>query len=178
MTTLTHPIEHADRIASREWRMARDFDASRELVYKAWIVPPLLARWWGPREFAVPLCVTDARPGGAYRIVMRSPDGIDYPLRGRYRDLVEPERIVMTRSWEEHPREWWRRLHDLGGQGEDEAAATALDTVMFVERDGVTTVVLRSLFDSSAIRDALVAMGMDDGWSQSFDRLEELLARL
>jgi uncharacterized protein YndB with AHSA1/START domain len=71
--------------AEREVVITRIYDAPRPLVFKAWIDPKHLKRWWGPGVFTNPVCEVDARVGGAWRIVMRSPDGIDYPCGG-----VEP----------------------------------------------------------------------------------------
>jgi uncharacterized protein YndB with AHSA1/START domain len=177
MTTVTHPGESTETITAREWSLSRDVSAPRELVFKAWIVPSLVARWWGPEGFTTPVCDIDPRPGGAYRIVLRDPAGAEYPLKGIYLEVAEPERIVMTEAWDEHPPEWQKMLRDLH-EGDDEPAQEALTTVTFDEHDGVTTVTVRTLFETTAVRDAMVKMGTDDGWSQSFDRLDDLLSRL
>ncbi len=79
----------------REFVITRIIDAPRALMFKAWTDPAHLAQWWGPKDFTN-VCRTDVRPGGAYRIVMRSPDGVDYPIKGVYREIVEAERLVMT----------------------------------------------------------------------------------
>jgi uncharacterized protein YndB with AHSA1/START domain len=175
--TVTYPAEFDERTAVREWSISHDVKAPRELVFRAWIVPSLLARWWGPEGFTNPVCDIDPRPGGTYRIVMRDPEGVEYPLTGVYREIVEPERIVMIDAWDQHPPEWREMLRALY-QGDDEPAQEALNTVTFVERDGVTTVAVRALFETTATRDAMVAMGMDESWSQSFERLDDLLSRL
>ena len=72
------------------------FNAPRALVFKAWKDPKHVARWWGAKGFTNPVCEMDVRQGGALRIVMRAPDGTDYPMRGIYREIVEPERLVFT----------------------------------------------------------------------------------
>jgi uncharacterized protein YndB with AHSA1/START domain len=82
--------------AKREVVITRVFDAPRGLVFKAWTDPKHMAQWWGPRGFTNPICELDARVGGAWRIVMRSPAGIEYPCGGVYREIVEPERLVFT----------------------------------------------------------------------------------
>ena len=65
----------------------------------------------GPKSFTNPVCEMDVRPGGPWRIVMRSAEGVDYPLKGIYREVVAPERLVMTMDLSEHPDPW----HDLLG---------------------------------------------------------------
>src|ERR1700674_4869075 len=74
--------------------MTRIFDAPRKLVFEAWTKPERLARWFGPKGFTMPICEMDFRPGGAFRFVMRGPDGKDYPFDGVYLEILEPERIV------------------------------------------------------------------------------------
>src|SRR3981081_2563312 len=78
----------------REVVITRVFDAPRALVFRAWTDPQHLARWWGPQGFSNPVCETDVRIGGAWRIVMRGPDGAEYPGGGVYREIVVPERLV------------------------------------------------------------------------------------
>ena len=72
------------------------FDAPRHLVFDAMTQPEHVTRWFGCAEFALPVCEIDLRVGGAYRFVMRSPDGVDSTLQGVYRDVVRPERVVFT----------------------------------------------------------------------------------
>jgi len=67
-----------------------------------WTEPEHIAKWWGPKSFTLPGCELDFRPAGAYRFVMRGPDG-DYPVRGVYREIVRPERIVFTAILEDLP---------------------------------------------------------------------------
>src|SRR5438874_1750039 len=86
----------ATKAADLEFIFTRIFDASRELVFKAWTDPELLQHWWGPKDFTNPVCELDLRPGGGIRIHMRSPDGTIYPMTGVYREIVEPERLVFT----------------------------------------------------------------------------------
>lgn len=167
--TATNPSE-------RESATTRVFDAPRELVFKAWTQPEHMTRWWGPKGFTNPVCETDVRPGGAYRIVMRSPEGAEYPLKGVYREVVEPERLVLTDNWDDHPDEWQALLRENREEGEGKPAQEALNTVTFEEHDGKTTLTIRTLFESVAVRDAMLKMGMSEGWAQSLDRLEAHLA--
>ncbi len=120
----------------------------------------------------------DVRPGGAYRIVMRGPDGVDHPAKGVYREVVEPERLVMTINHSELSDEW----HDLVNPNRDKAAGKpaveGLTTVTFEEQGGKTKLTIRMLFESAAVRDALLRIGMTQGWSQSLERLEALVAKI
>src|SRR5690242_2777846 len=89
-------MEPAERVLVIE----RVFDAPRDLVFKAWTEPERVAQWWGPRGFkSTVLGKMDVRPGGSYRIHMRSPEGTDHWLKGRYHEVAVPERIVCTFEW-------------------------------------------------------------------------------
>ena len=112
------PKNHDAGTADREIVITRVVDAPRELVWQAWTEPGHLGRWRGPRAFTNPTCELDLRPGGAYRLVMRSPDGVDYPLKGFYREIVAPGRLVLTMDCSEHPDAWHRLVnphHRNGG---------------------------------------------------------------
>lgn len=85
----------------RTLTIVRNFDAPRELVFKAWSQPEQVVRWWGPKGFTTPSYRMDVRQGGSYRTVMRSPEGREHVMRGRYREVVPPERLVMTFAWED-----------------------------------------------------------------------------
>lgn len=161
--------------SDRDFVISRVFDAPRELVWKAWTEPQHLARWWGPRDFTNPVCVQDVRPGGAYRIVMRSPEGVDYPLTGVYCEIVVPERLVMTIDCSEHPDAW----HDLVNPSRNKGKKPFLEmlqTVTFENLAGKTKLTIRTRFESAAIRDAMLRIGMTEGWSQSLERLAKSLS--
>jgi uncharacterized protein YndB with AHSA1/START domain len=149
--------------------ITREFEAPRPLVFQAWTDPRQLAQWWGPHGFQN-RCEVDARPGGAYRIVMRSADGVEFPMTGVYRELIAPERIVYTSDLSEHPVAW----HDLVNPKRDRKAPRpaleSVTTVTFEEHAGKTRVTVRTRFESAEVRDALVKIGMTDGWSQSLER--------
>src|SRR2546430_477281 len=107
--------------------MTREFKAPRRLVFDAWTRPELLARWFGPRGWTVPVCEIDLRPGGAYRYVMRGPAGEEMIMRGVYREIVPPERLVCTEGYE--------GFSEVGWRSQDET----LNTAIFTEQDGRTT---------------------------------------
>ena len=138
--------------------VTRVLDAPRLLVFKAWTEAERSALWWRPRGFTTISCEIDARPGGAWRRRLRSPDGIDCTKRGIYREVVEPERLVFTYITE-----------DADGV----AGPETLVTLTFVELDGKTKLTLRhALFEDAADRDA-----HEGGWTGCIDQFAEYLAR-
>jgi len=152
----------ATKTAEREITITRVFDAPRALVFKAWTDASELAQWWGPKGFTNPVCELDVRAGGAIRIHMRSPDGSVYPMKGEFREIVPPERLVFTNI-----------AVDVAGK----PIIEGLTTVTFIERGGKTTMTLQTR--GRAVVDYAVGylQGMEMGWSGSIDKLEILLAR-
>ena len=162
--------------ADREFVITRVFDAPRELVWKAWTEPKQMARWWGPKAFTNPVCEMDVRVGGAFRIVMRGPDGADYPAKGFYREVVKPARLVMALDHSELPDAWHDKVNPRRDKTAGKPALEALTQVTLEERDGKTKQTIRIRFDTAKVRAALLKIGMSHGWSQSLERLDELLA--
>ncbi len=162
-------------ISGNDTLFTRIIDAPRDLVWKAWTDPKHLAKWWGPHVMTNPVCEVDLRPGGTFRIVMRDPKGIDYPITGVYVEIVVPERIVSTVNTEEHSKEW----HDMINRnrpGGGKAATEMRWTVTFEEVGSKTKITIRTHFGSAADRDAFMKTGMAEGWSQSLERLETLVS--
>lgn len=147
----------------REIELTRVYDAPRELVFRAWTDPKHVARWWGPEHFTNPVCEVDARVGGKLRIVMRAPDGNDYPLRGVFREVVAPERLVFT---------------NIAVDEKDQPIIDGMTTVTFMEEGGKTRLILRTR--GTAVQPVAVQylQGMQMGWSQSLDKLAALLPQL
>jgi uncharacterized protein YndB with AHSA1/START domain len=83
----------------RELILARLINASREKLFRAWTEPALLAQWFCPRPWSVARAETDVRPGGASLIVMRSPEGKEFPNRGVFLEVVANERLVFTDAY-------------------------------------------------------------------------------
>jgi uncharacterized protein YndB with AHSA1/START domain len=146
--------------SDREIVMTRVFDASRELVFEAHSSCEHLKYWWGPRKYEVASCEIDFRPGGAWRIVHRDPDGEEYGFHGEYREIVPPERIVWTFEFEGMP-----------GQ-------VSVETLTLEEHDGKTTLTSTSVFDSREARDGMLESGMESGAAEAMDRLDEYLEEL
>src|SRR6266851_3665544 len=91
------PMDHTEvATTDRELTLTRVLDAPREVVFRMWTDPQHVAQWWGPMGFTNPVCEMDVRPGGALRIVMRAPDGTDYPMTGIFQEIAPPERLVFT----------------------------------------------------------------------------------
>ncbi len=80
----------------REFVITKEYAAPRELVFRAWTDPKHLVQWWGPKGFTNPVCEWDAQPGKAIYVVMRGPNGVDYPMGGEFREVTAPERLVFT----------------------------------------------------------------------------------
>lgn len=155
--------------------VSRVLDAPRELVWKAWTDPRHVARWWGPHGFTNPVCELDVRPGGAQRIVMRAPDGTEYPCTGVYREVMPPERLVYADDMSEMPEAW----HDLVNPDRDRSRPPTLEclvTVTFESQGSKTLLTIRTRFASPAIRDAMAKMQMVEGWTESLERLAAVLA--
>lgn len=148
--------------AKRELTITRIFDAPRSLVFKMWTDPKHVAQWWGPKGFTNPVCELDVRPGGALRIVMRGPDGVDYPMTGVFREIVEPERLVFT---------------NVAVDKEGNPLLEGLTTVTFAEHGGKTKLTLQTHAVALVAHAARMLEGMEAGWTQSLERLEAYLAR-
>jgi uncharacterized protein YndB with AHSA1/START domain len=151
--TLTTPTD-------REIVLTRVVDAPRRLVFEAWTNPEYVPRWMlGPPGWTMPLCEIDLRPGGQWHFVWRRTDGTEMEMRGVYKEIAPPERLVSTESW--------------GGPWPE-----TVNTLMLSEEDGTTTITIRILYPSKEARDAALQTGMKDGMAQSFDRLAEFLASI
>jgi len=146
----------------REIVIERVFDAPRELVWRAWTDPKVLAQWWGPRGFTNPVCEVDLRVGGAFRIHMRAPDGAVYPMRGVFLESDKPEDRIFT---------------NIAVDKDDNPILNGLTIVTFAEEGGKTKLTLKT--GATAVVDyaAEYLKGMEAGWTQSFEKLAELLAK-
>lgn len=146
--------------SDREIRMTRVFDAPRDLVFEAHTSCEHMSHWWGPRKYEVSSCEIDFRPGGAWRIVQRGPDGDEHGFRGEFREIVRPERITWTFEYEGMP------------------GHVSVDTLTLEEQDGKTILTANSVFDSVEDRDGMLQSGMESGAAETWDRLGEYLDEL
>jgi uncharacterized protein YndB with AHSA1/START domain len=145
----------------REIVMTRVFDAPRDLVFDALTKPELLKRWFGPHGWTLTDCEVDLRVGGAWRFFSRGPDGRTMGMRGVYREIVRPERVVYTESFDD-----WAD------------ADAALITATLMEHARRTTLTCVSLAPTREVRDAVLASGMEHGAAETYDRLADLLPML
>lgn len=150
------------RPSDTEIVMTRAFKAPRELVFETWIKPEHVSQWWGMRGSTLSVCEIDARPGGAWRFVVREADGSEYPFRGVYREVVSPELLSYT------------FIYDI----EPFADHEAIETITFTEQNGQTLISTSTVYDSKESCDAVMASGMEGGANETYDRLEEHLEAL
>ncbi len=146
--------------SDREIVMTRFFDAPRELLWKAHTDPNLIPQWWGPRYFTTTVDKMEVKPGGVWRFVSRAPDGMEFAFNGVFREIQPPERLVWTFEFEGVP-----------GQ-------ISLQTVTFERQSGGTKLTVTILCETAEDRDGILKSGMEEGYKETTDRLEELLSKL
>ena len=160
MTTTKGSAMSVTMPSDTEIVVTRAFEAPRALVWQAYTEPAHLRQWMGGFEgWVMTACEMELRPGGAYRFAWRQEDGTELVISGEVREVDAPARLVSTESW---GADW----------------AEALNTIDFVEENGVTTLTTTIAYPSKEARDAALATGMTDGMSTSYDRLEELLGTI
>ena len=130
-----------------ELRMSRVFDAPKRLVFEAWSKAAHVSKWFTPAPLTTPSCEVDLRTGGVFRVVMRMPDGVEFPMDARFVEVVPEEKIVFA-----------AKIH--GG-------VDVHTTVTFAERDGKTTMSVHQVYshETDATR------GANAGWTQTLDQL-------
>ncbi|MFE2750766.1 SRPBCC family protein [Actinosynnema sp. NPDC059335] len=159
MTTTTHPETgiSADP-ALPVIHITREFDASRESVFRAHVDPELVVKWLGPRSVTMRVDRWDATTGGAYRYVHSRGDE-EYRFYGSFHEVRPAERIVQTFTFEGYPD------------------GVALETLTLEELDGGRTRLhVVSVFESTEARDMALASGMETGVVEGYEQLDELLA--
>lgn len=149
--------------SSRELVLTRDVDVPREKLWRGWTDVELMKQWFVPKPWSIASAEIDLRPGGSSRIVMRSPEGQEFPNLGVYLEVVPNERLVFTdaytRAWEpsEHPfMTGIITFEDLG--------------------NGRTRYTARAVHWTAADREKHEAMGFHEGWGKCLDQLVELMS--
>lgn len=139
-------------------------------MFDAFTKPEYVRRWWAPasRGVTIVTCEADVRPGGTYLYVLAHGPADRFSFFGSYVEVERPSRIVYTQGFD--PRE----RHD---SRLDEAEAAVI-TVSFEEQDEATKLVSRERYPSRAVRDQVLASGMEDGMRETFEQLDDLVASL
>jgi uncharacterized protein YndB with AHSA1/START domain len=147
--------------SEQEIRMTRLFDAPRQLVFEAMSKPQHVKEWWGRLGdgYSVPVCEIDLRPGGRWRFVNRHPKG-EAAFHGEYREITPPSRIVFTEIFEDFPD------------------AVSVVTSELTDEGGKTRMTVTVRYPSAEVRNIVLATGMTKGAGISYDRLEDLVAKM
>lgn len=142
--------------------MKRVFNAPRQLVWAALTKPELIRQWMlGPPGWTMPVCEVDLKVGSVNRFVWRNADGTEMGLGTTVREVVVPERMVVTERFDQP---WY--------PGEAQV------TNQLVEHDGVTTLTMTIRYESQEARDIALKSPMEQGVAAGYDRLDEVLASL
>ena len=142
--------------------MVREFDAPRDLVFKAYTTPELVKRWWAGRRGNVTVAEIDLRVGGQWRYVMVAEGGFEVAFHGEYHEIVPNEKLVNTEIFE----------------GAPEAGAAIVTCTFDDTGDGGTRLHMLTSVDSKEIRDTIIATGMEGGAQEGLDILEEIAIEL
>ena len=154
--TVTLPTE--DQIL-----ITREFDAPKELVWKAWTTPELVKQWWHANRGEVKLAEIDLRVGGTWRYVSVTPEGFEVGFHGEYREIEPHDRLVSTEAYEGIPN------HDENA---------TVNTMTLDEDNGRTTVAILVQCPSRDVRDAMIDSGMEAGMQDAFDLMEQVVISL
>lgn len=163
MVTVDNRTKIVAEPQKQEIMITRDFDAPRDLVFKAYVDPELIVQWLGPRGYKLVLDKFEPRSGGNWRYRQEDDQGNKYGFHGVFHEVTFPERIIQTFEYEGLP----------------EPGHVVLEAAIFEELPGNRTrVISQSVFRSVADRDGMIQSGMDEGVYDSNLRLEELLEKL
>jgi uncharacterized protein YndB with AHSA1/START domain len=147
----------------QEFIITREFNAPRELVFKAYTDPKLYIQWIGPRELAMTLEKFEPITGGMWRYIQKDQNGNEFAFHGVNHEITAPERIISTFEFEGLP----------------EKGHVILQTVRFEELPGNRTkVTSQAIFQSAEDRDGMLQSGMEEGVNDSNERLDELLEKM
>lgn len=161
MTAVQSAPDSASATADREIVLTREFDAPRELVFRAWTDPQALPHWFGPNGFTLTMLEADMRVGGRWRYIMHGPDGTDYPNRVVYQEITAPERLVY-----------------LHGDDVDDDPAQFHVTVTFDDLGGRTRLTSRMVFPTAAQREGALQFGAYELGMQTMGRLAAYLEKM
>jgi uncharacterized protein YndB with AHSA1/START domain len=146
--------------SEREIVITRQFNAPAALLFRAVTTPELVKRWWGFETSEWLVCEIDLQVGGQWRYLTREAKGFEVGFHGEYLELNAPHRLVSTEVFEGFP------------------GAGSVNTVTFVEQNGVTTMTTTVLHESQEHRNMHIESGMEGGMQVSYNRLEDVAAAL
>ena len=147
----------------QELFITREFDAPRELVFRAYTDPAIYAQWLGPRGLTTTFDVFEPVSGGKYRFIQKDQDGNEFSFHGVTHEVLPPERIIGTFEFDGLP----------------ETGHVILETTRFETLPGNRTrITSQSVFQSVADRDGMVQSGMEQGVVEGYERLDEILANI
>ena len=146
----------------QELFVTREFDAPRELVYKAHTDPDLYTRWLGPRGYEMVLETFEPVSGGRYRYIHKDQNGNEFAFHGVFHEISE-ELMIQTFEFEGLP----------------ERGHVVLDTMRLEELPGgKTRITIQSVYQSVEDRDGMIQAGMEQGMNEGYERLDEILDTL
>ena len=140
--------------------VTREFDAPRDLVFRAYTEPDLLVQWLGPRKYTMKLEAWEPRDGGTWRYTHSDENGNAFGFHGVFHGDQTPDGMLQTFEFDGWP------------------GHVSLEKVTFEERDGTTIVRTHSVYQTVEARDGMVESGMEEGMNDGYDRLDELLSML
>jgi uncharacterized protein YndB with AHSA1/START domain len=144
--------------------LTRTIDVPRELVWKVWTKPQHVKKWFAPLPWTISDCKIDLRPGGMFHIVLRSPEGKDFPNTGCFLEIVEGEKLVWT---------------DALLPGFRPSLKPFFTAILTLESHGRgTKYTARALHKDKADRDTHDKMGFHTGWGKCFDQLADVAKKL
>ena|SRR5688572_2876517 len=147
----------------QELFITREFDAPRELVFRAYTDAELYAQWLGPRDLSTIFEVFEPVSGGRYRFIQTDKDGNEFSFHGVNHEVLAPERLIGTFEFDGLP----------------ESGHVVLETSRFESLPGDRTrVTSQSIYQSVQDRDGMVASGMETGVVEGYERLDEILEKL
>ena len=147
----------------QELFITREFDAPRELVFRAYTDPEIYAQWLGPKGLTTTFDVFEPVSGGKYRFIQKDQDGNEFSFHGVTHEVFAPERIIGTFEFDGLP----------------EMGHVILETTRFEALPGNRTrITSQSVFQSVADRDGMVQSGMEQGVVEGYERLDEILAKM
>ena len=148
---------------TQELFITREFDASRELVFRAYTDPEIYAQWLGPHGLTTWFEVFEPVSGGKYKFVQKDQDGNEFSFHGVTHEVLLNERIIGTFEFDGLP----------------ETGHVVLETTRFEDLPGGRSrVSSQSVFQSVSDRDGMVQSGMEHGVVEGYERLDEILETL